>query len=179
MWSLLKSSQCCGLMKQKQRKLSCQSQCICLESDSWFWDKLHVVLFIFNHLVCGKWWMISIVNKLLLCVHQMKTNQMCSFCAGDPKAALIISFEKLCMSPSHKFNQSEIITSCFLISLLHRFTSFVLLMISCSNLGCCKIWFVNVALFTVENLLIWTDAVFSVVFPTLVAQCFFGFFFFL
>lgn len=60
-------------------------------------------------------------------MRQMKTNQMCSFCAGDPKAALIISFEKLCMSPSRKFNQSEIITSCFFISLLHRFTSFVLL----------------------------------------------------
>lgn len=41
------------------------------------------------------------------------------------------------------------------------------------------IWFANLAIFAVENPLIWTDAVFSVVLPTLVAQRLFFFFLFL
>lgn len=101
-----------------------------------------------------------------------------AFCVRDPKAPLIISFEKLCVSPSHKFTQSEIITSCFFF----RFTSRPLcfFMTSCCNFGSCKIRFVYLSLFGVENLLIWTDAVFSGVFPTHVTQCllFFCLFFF-
>lgn len=54
-----------------------------------------------------------------------------AFCVRDPKAPLINSFEKLRVSPSHKFNQSEIITSCFFFGFASRPLCFF--MTSCSN----------------------------------------------
>lgn len=41
----------------------------------------------------------------------------------------------------------------------------------CGNCGNCMIWFANLGIFALENPVIWTNAMFSVVIPTLVAQC--------
>lgn len=106
-------------------------------------------------------------------VQRMKSNQTCLSVAGFLKRHWLTALKSsVWIHQANWIPKHPVFYSPFHHFTL-RFFSF-----QCSNCGSYMIWFANLGIFALENPVIWTNAMFSVVIPTLVAQCLCFLFFF-